>query len=262
MGVFSGGVGGFIAEVGGFQTGGIRAPYEDLDLYNPKLTREDIDKLLGLYGELIDAARGSENKFLQDTFEEELSSFLVPLRAAYASSRERTSENLIRSGADQQTIARVMADLERGYGSQVSQGSRQISTGQARRKERFPFDVGQLTGTFLTNQQLGAQAESMTEQEWDMMRMKERSARRSANASQVRRIINSIVTKGSNISDPQGGPSYGLDEYGYGSQNYGSDGGGGGMGGMMGGGGGGNTFGNFGGSFSDIGSQGSFGQWA
>lgn len=180
---------GFVGEVLGFHTGGVGPDYRELNLYNPQLTREDVDKLLGLYGDLIDAARGGNNKFLEDSFQEELSSVLVPLRASFASSRERTQENLIRSGADPATIARVLADLERGYGSNVAQASREIAVGQARRKEQFPFQVGSLTGSFLTGQQAGAQAENEFRLQYQTQQEKDKQARRQQNAAMVRKYI-------------------------------------------------------------------------
>jgi len=217
----------FMAEVLGFHTGGVGPDYRELNLYNPALTREDVDKLLGLYGDLIDAAKGGENKFLEDSFQEELSNVLVPLRASFASSQERAKENLIRSGADPTTIARVMADLERGYGSNVASASRSVAVGQARRKEQFPFQVGQLTSGFLTGQQTGAQAENEFALQYRTEQEVAKQARRQQNAAMVRKYISMMAGGG-------GGDMGGIDFSGFGGGGIGggvaqySGGGGGG----------------------------------
>jgi len=220
---------GFVGEVLGFQSGGVGPDYRELNLYNPALTREDVDKLLGLYGDLIDAARGGENKFLEDSFQEELSNVLVPLRASFASSQERAKEHLIRSGADPATIARVMADLERGYGSNVAQASRGVAVGQARRKEQFPFQVGALTGNYLTGQQAGAQAENEFALQYRSDQEMQKQARRQKNAATVRKYLSLMAggggkdPLGSDAGTFSGGSGGSFDFSGWGSAPTGSN---------------------------------------
>lgn len=212
----------FVAEVLGFQTGGVRDRYERPNVFDPVATKENITKLLKLYGELIDALRtGNTDKFLSAEFQAQLENALVPLRASYQTARTRLRENLIRRGVtDPVAQERLMADLERQEGSNVAQTGR-FMVGQ---KGDFIRQLLSLGTQFTGQQQHAWVNEEHYRQEYDVAREMELQAKRSQNAAQARKYI-SMMGGGGGMDFMGGGggftpaSSFGLGAGGGGGQS-------------------------------------------
>lgn len=202
----------------GLQTGGVRDPYSSPYALDPVGTKENITKLLQLYGELVDALRtGNTDKFLSAEFQSRMEQALVPLRAQYQTARTRLRENLVRQGVtDPVAQERLMSDLERQEGSEVAKTGRFV-TGE---RGDFIRSLLGLATQFTGNQQSAVIDENRFKLGYNAAREQEAAARSEKNASQIRSYWSMIAGAGGGGGMFGGGASGGGGGFSFGDTGY------------------------------------------
>jgi len=214
----------FVGNVLGFQTGGVQPGYDRPDVYDPVGTKADVQKLLALYGEVLDALRsGNTSKFLSEEFQARLNDALVPLKAAGASARDHVLQNAARLGLDPTSTARLLAEADRSYGSEAAATGRNI-VGQ--RGNLIMQLLTQIPG-FVSGQQKMYSDVKNTENEWDAQRTLQRDARDEKNAATVRSYASFFAGGGAGgmmgMMGGGGGGFFGGEATGGGAGGYGYD---------------------------------------
>lgn len=185
---------GFLGDLLGFQSGGVPGGFEPSGLINVGGTREGVDKLLALLSDLLDAAQEGGGRFLRDTFDIESGRALRGVATSREGAEQRLLESMNRIGdLDPVARTRLLADLDRSFGSLRAGTQSNLAVSQSRRREAFPFNVIGAASPFLTAQQgLGLQ-EAGAERRADLTKSLLSQSRRSADAGAARNLIGGIA---------------------------------------------------------------------